>query len=138
MKIITSFILLFAFSMGYAQSLPIDFETAVGTADFEDFDGGMATVISNPQSGGLNTSTMVAQIVRDGGEIWSGSKIELDANLDFTSSNTISMKVFTTAPVGTTVKFKLEGGVGEPTTERDVQTTVSNEWEVLTLSLIHI
>ena len=38
------------------------------------------------------------------------------------------MKVFTSAPVGTTIKFKLEG-VGNA--ERDVQTTVSNAWEEL-------
>lgn len=39
------------------------------------------------------------------------------------------MKVFTSAPVGTIVKFKLEGN---GTTERDVPTTVSNEWETMT------
>jgi hypothetical protein len=38
------------------------------------------------------------------------------------------MKVFTSAPVGTTIKFKLEGSGN---TERDVQTTVSNAWEEL-------
>jgi len=42
--------------------------------------------------------------------------------------NIISMKVYTSAPIGTTVKFKLEGS---GSSERDVQTTVSNEWEVL-------
>ena len=38
------------------------------------------------------------------------------------------MKVYTSAPVGTTIKFKLEG---TGNTERDVQTTVSNAWEEL-------
>ena len=85
--------------------------------------------MANPQSNGINTSEKVAQIVRNGGEIWGGSKIALEANLDFTTLNNISMKVFTTAPIGTTIKFKLEG-TGD--TERDVQTTVSNEWETLT------
>ena len=112
-----------------AQSLPIDFETAITTSDFIDFDGGTATVIDNPQTNGLNTSNKVAQIVRDGGQIWAGSKIELANNLDFTTDNIISMKVFSTAPIGTIVKFKLEGN-GD--TERDVQTTVTNDWEILT------
>lgn len=129
MKITTIFIFLFTASLGISQSLPIDFETTIVTSDFIDFDGGIATVIPNPQSNGINTSTKVAQIVRDGGQVWAGSKIDLAANLDFTTLNSISMKVFTTAPVGTVVKFKLEGS-GE--TERDVQTTVSNEWEILT------
>jgi hypothetical protein len=129
MKIITLIILLFTLSIVNAQSLPIDFETTIVTADFIDFDGGVATVLSNPQAGGINTSSTVAQIVRDGGEVWAGSKIALDANLDFSTLNAITMKVFTSAPAGTTVKFKLEG---TGSTERDVQTTVSNEWEVLT------
>ena len=129
MKVVLSIILLFTVSMGYSQTLPIDFETAVITADFMDFDGGTATVISNPQTDEINASSMVAQIVRNGGTIWAGSKIELSSNLDFTTSSTISMKVFTAAPIGTIVKFKLEG---TGNTERDVHTTVSNEWEMLT------
>ena len=52
----------------------------------------------------------------------------LSSNLDFTTNNIIKMKVFTSAPVGTTIKFKLEGSGN---TERDVQTTVSNAWEEL-------
>lgn len=67
--------------------------------------------------------------MRDGGLIWAGSKITLSENLDFSTLNSISMKVFTSAPIGTTVKFKLEGG---SETERDFQTTVANEWEVMT------
>jgi hypothetical protein len=129
MKVVLSIILLFTVSMGYSQTLPIDFETAVTTSDFVDFDGGTAAVISNPQTDEINASSMVAQIVRNGGAIWAGSKIELSSNLDFTTASTISMKVFTAAPIGTIVKFKLEG---TGNTERDVHTTVSNEWEMLT------
>ncbi|MBK7410040.1 MAG: T9SS type A sorting domain-containing protein [Saprospirales bacterium] len=128
MNKITSVIFLFTLSIGYSQSLPIDFETTITTSDFEDFDGGTATVIANPQASGINTSSTVAKIVRNGGAVWAGSKLKLASNLDFTTMNTISMKVFTTAPVGTVVKFKLEG---TGATERDVQTTVANEWETL-------
>jgi len=129
MKNIALLLLIFAFSTLDAQMLPIDFETSIVTTDFVDFDGGTATVIPNPQANGINTSTMVAQIIRDGGTIWSGSKIQLADNLDFSTSNIISMKVFTTAPIGTTVKFKLEG---TGAAERDAQTTTTNEWETLT------
>jgi len=128
MKIGALFILLFIAITVHSQSLPIDFETTIVTSDFIDFDGGTATVIDNPQSSGINTSSKVAQILRNGGQVWGGSKIELNANLDFTTMNIISMKVYTSAPIGTTVKFKLEGS---GSSERDVQTTVSNEWEVL-------
>ena len=76
-------ILLLSAQLCIAQSLPIDFENSIVTTDFVDFDGGTATVLSNPQSSGINRSATVAQIVRDGGTIWSGSKIYLATNLDF-------------------------------------------------------
>ncbi|MGB0838959.1 MAG: T9SS type A sorting domain-containing protein [Chitinophagales bacterium] len=131
MKVATLVALLFSFVMGNAQSLPIDFETNITIDNFVDFDGGTASIIENPQANGINTSTTVAQIVRDGGEVWAGSKIGLANNLDFTTLNSLSMKVFVTTPVGTTIKFKLEDANGAAT-ERDAQTTVSNEWETLT------
>jgi len=117
-------------SITYGQALPFDFESGLTTSSFTDFDGGIATVIPNPQSSGINTSATVAQIVRNGGEIWSGSKVILGSNLDFTTDNVMSMKVFTTAPIGTVVKLKVESGSGAD--ERDVTTTVSGAWEVLT------
>ncbi len=129
MKQFYLFAFLFVFSNGFSQSLPIDFETTITTSDFVDFDGGVAAVIANPQSNGINTSTMVAQIVRDGGAVWAGSKIILAGNVDFSTNSTLSMKVFMTAPIGTTVKFKLEGGTP---VERDAITTTTNEWETLT------
>ncbi len=119
----------FSIALVGAQSFPIDFESDVTTASFVDFDGGTASVIANPQVAGINTSATVAQIVRDGGAVFAGSKLILPSNLDFTVTNGFRMKVFTTAPVGTTVKFKLEGG---GVAERDVTTTVSNAWEELT------
>ncbi len=112
-----------------AQSLPIDFESDITINNFENFDGGTAEIVSNPLVNSINPSATVAKIIRNGGTIWSGSKIALSNPLDFTSNSAISMKVFTSAPIGTVVKFKLEGN-GE--TERDVTTTVSNEWETLT------
>lgn len=129
MKSFSLFTLLLAFFFANAQSLPIDFENGITTDDFIDFDGGTATVLPNPEPSGINTSSTVAQIVRNGGEVWSGSKIALAENLDFSDLNTISMKIFTDALPGTTIKFKLETPNGS--TERDVLTTVSGEWETL-------
>ncbi len=130
MKGITTLVLLFIASISFGQTLPIDFEAGVTTSNFVDFNGGTATVIANPQSSGINTSATVAQIVRNGGDVWAGSKISLTNTVDFTTNNIISMKVFMTAPVGTVVKFKLEGATGAA--ERDATTTVTNAWETLT------
>ena len=129
MKTSALFTLLLIAFLGNSQSLPIDFESDVVIGDFENFDGGTASIIPNPSMGGINTSATVAQIVRDGGATWAGSKILLDNNLDFSVNSAISMKVYTTAPVGTAVNFKLEGG---DIAERQALTTVSGAWETLT------
>ncbi|MFK8055659.1 MAG: T9SS type A sorting domain-containing protein [Saprospiraceae bacterium] len=121
-------IVLFAASLSTAQSFPIDFEGDVTTAEFTNFDGGTATVIANPQASGINTSAMVGQIVRDGGEIYAGSKLVSAANFDLSVENGFTMKVFTTAPIGTVVKLKFEG---TGAIERDALTTKTNEWEEL-------
>ncbi len=115
----------------FSQTLPINFESDVVTEDFINFDGGTVTVVANPQSSAINTSATVAQLVRNGGQVWAGSKIDLTDNLDFSSLNSISMKFYTAAPIGTAVKFKLEGADGA-NFEVDQFTTVSSEWETLT------
>lgn len=113
----------------FSQSLPINFEGDITTTDFVDFDGGIANVTSNPMPSGINTSSSVAQITRNGGAAYGGSKILLENNLDFSVLTKLSMKVYTTAPVGTTVKFKLEGS--GPSADVNAFTTVSGEWETL-------
>ena len=125
---LTLFLIFSIVSMAFGQSLPIDFESGITTSNFVDFDGGTSSVVANPQPSGINTSAKVGKIVRNGGTIWSGGKIRLGQNLNFATASTITMKVFTTAPIGTVVKFKLEGN-GQ--TERDALTTVTGAWEVL-------
>ncbi len=125
------FLLLISSTLGYAQvSLPCDFETTPVTADFVDFDGGIAAVIPNPQPSGINMSGTVGQIVRNGGQPFAGSKLILANNLDFSTNNTFTMKVFSPA-VGIPVLFKLESATGAAP-DNIVNTTVANEWETLT------
>jgi len=130
MKILSSITFLLMVFIGFSQTLPEDFEASIITSDFTDFDGGVATVLPNPQSSGINTSATVGQIVRNGGLTWGGSKYTLAGNLDFSTMTNITMKVYTAAPIGTTIKFKLEGGVGSA--EVDALTTVTGAWEEIT------
>ena len=109
-------------------SLPINFE--VGGYSLIGFDGGTGSVIANPHSSGINTSAKVAQIIRNGGATWAGSKLILSSKLDFSTKSTISMKVYSTR-AGVPVLFKLEGD-GGANTELSVNTTVANQWETLT------
>lgn len=120
---------------GFSQSLPINFEGDITTSDFVDFAGGTATVVPNPSVSGINTSNTVGQIVRDGETIFAGSKILLTDNLDFSVLTKISMKVYTTAPVGTVVKLKLENG-GAVAADVNTTTTVSGSWETIEWILV--
>lgn len=125
-------LLTFMFLTGFVHAqitLPTDFESSISTSDFTDFDGGVASVISNPVPGGINTSATVGQIVRNGGMVWAGSKLTYASTFDFSTLNSISMKVYTTAPAGTQIKLKLEGGA--TTFEVDAVTKTSGAWETL-------
>lgn len=129
MRLILLVISLLSFQLSSAQSLPFDFENTSTNPSFVDFDGGLATIVPNPAVGGINSSATVARIVRNGGAVWAGSKVVLAANLNFSVNTKISMKVYTTAPVGTIVKLKLEGA--GPSVDVNATTTLSGTWETL-------
>ena len=76
----------------YAQiTLPINFEDGVVTTeDFIDFNGGNGSVTDNPYVDELNPSDLVGKIIRNGGDVWAGSYIELDNYVDFTVNTTIN------------------------------------------------
>ncbi len=136
MKKIICFILLFFNLILNAQiNMPIDFENAQVTfEDFINFNGGAGYVVYNPQIDDENASESVGLIVRDGGDIWAGSYLELEDYLDFSTNTTLNMRVLSPYP-GLMVKFKIEGDQGdfpsEPATERDAYTTTTNQWEIL-------
>jgi hypothetical protein len=86
-------------------------------------------VVANPDVKPLNQSAMVGKLVRYLGAPFGGSAIEFSNTLDFANHPVITMKVWTSAPIGTYVTLKAEKPFwGE---ERSVQTTKSGEWEML-------
>ena len=112
-----------------AQALPFDFESS--TSGMVGYDGASFTIVANPSSIG-NSSANVAKIVKvNAADLWAGGKITSVSSLNFTSasSSVLSMKVYTTQPVGTVIKVKLESPY---TSEVDAVTTVSGAWETLT------
>ncbi|MAN26592.1 MULTISPECIES: glycosyl hydrolase [Mesonia] len=114
--------------------LPFDFETTPVTSDFFNFNGGTATVepVTAPQNMG-NNSTHLAKLVRDGGDVWAGAYLNLEGGLDFTNDRYITLKLWTSAPVNTTVRLKLEQQSNAGSfSELDVLTQKSGEWETLT------
>ena len=131
-KILILLIPLLSFSQ---INLPIDFENnQIINQDFIFFNGGSGYVVFNPQVDDNNPSEKVGVIIRDGGDIWAGSYLELNDYLDFSENTTLNMQILSPYP-GLLVKFKIEGDQGdfpsEPATERDAYTTSSNQWETL-------
>ena len=131
MKIVNIMVLLFLASISFAkaQTFPLDFET--GTYNITNFDGGALTVIDNPQSSGINTSTKVAQMIKNAGQIWAGSYITLDNPIDFSTKKIFKMKVYSTK-AGTKVLLKVENPSDNTIFyEKDATTTLANQWEEL-------
>ena len=117
---------------GENTGIPFDFETIPTTADFNNFDGGTATVeaVMPPQSTG-NNSNNLAKLVRNGGKAWAGSYLNLKDVLNFTTNNYITLKLWTEAPIGTSIQLKLEQQAGGSTYELKTPTTVTGTWETL-------
>ena len=112
--------------------LPITFETGTTSNHFFSFESAALSVVANPDADPTNNSSLVGKLVRHLGAPFGGSVITFSNDLDFANHPEITMKVWTSAPVGTYVTLKAEKPFwGE---ERSVQTTKSGEWETLTFN----
>ncbi|MBP6373933.1 MAG: T9SS type A sorting domain-containing protein [Flavobacterium sp.] len=114
--------------------LPLDFEVAGLDYIFSNFGNTDASVLSNPFPVGLNTSSKAAILIKNNGPEWSGSFIELGSAINFSTTQTMKMKVL--APqAGIIVKLKLEN-LSNPAfnIEVDATTTVANAWEELSFT----
>lgn len=130
MKKITLMFFLMIFSLGYSQTLPLDFESTTTPYPFTDFDGGIATKIANPQISGINTSATVMQIVKGPGAVWAGSKITMASPIDLTTDRIFKVKVL--SPVaGKKLLLKFEGA-GSFFEKLSTPITTANVWEELT------
>jgi hypothetical protein len=109
---------------------PLTFES-----DFElsSFDGGAMSIVENPDTNG-NASSMVAQLIKNAGQPWAGSKITIPTPFDL-SNTTITAKVWSPR-AGLNLLLKFEDATPWPSTvasaEITATTTVANGWEELT------
>ncbi len=109
--------------------LPITFESSTVNYAWTNFAGGVVTVISNPQSNGINTSSKVARMVKSAGQTYGGSLIGLGGPIDFSADRVFRMKVFSPR-VGAKVLLKVENRANPGINfEKEVLTTVANAWE---------
>lgn len=125
-----SFLLLSAF--GYAQvTLPIDFESTTITYTFTDFGGGQMSRVDNPDMSGINTSSKVARMIKNAGEVYGGSVLELAGPIDFSTNKHFKMKVWTPG-AGRKVLLKVENLTnGAIAYEQEQVTTVGSAWQEL-------
>ncbi len=108
---------------GGGGSASIDFES--GSATFNDFDGGVAAVIANPDSSGINTSAWVAEMQKSAGQPWGGSTLDLGGAVPLAANDSYTMKVRSSRAVDVTLKL-------EPLNEERVVThSGSGTWEEL-------
>ncbi|QOJ27502.1 MAG: T9SS type A sorting domain-containing protein [Ignavibacteriales bacterium] len=126
-------VVLFAGSVfAQAPTLPLDFESGTVNYTFTNFDGGVATVINNPQIGGINTSAKVAQMVKGAGQPWAGAYLTLAAPIDFSTNKFFKVKVFMPR-TGAKLLLKVENETNPAINfERELTGTVANGWEELT------
>lgn len=117
-------------------SLPIDFESEEINYAFTDFGNISAERIDNPDASGINTSAKVGHFTKTAGaETWGGTFLQLPDPIDFSSSTTMSMKIWS-PKADITVLLKVEnatnGGIFH---EVPVMTTTTNSWETLTFDM---
>ncbi len=130
MRKITTLAFLMIYSIGFAQILPLDFETSTTTYQFTDFDGGIATKVANPQISGINTSATVMKLVKDSGAVWAGSKITMPLPLNFSKERLFKVKVLSpVAGIKLTLKFEGASFAFQKTSSPIV---TANVWEELT------
>ena len=135
-------------SVSSLPSLPVNMEnssvaynwTGFGSPDFGEIP---ATVVNNPDTSGINTSAHVLEIQKlQGAQVWAGASLQLDAAINFSTSQIINIKVWS-PKVGATILFKIEDvdsppdNNGNPSVIAEVPmlTTTSNEWEELSFDM---
>ena len=118
---------------------PIDFESETVDYTFNNFGGGEGAgvpIIENPDPNDVNDSPTVASYTKpSGSEVWAGTSAALNEGIDFSSTTSVAIDVYSPA-VGTPVLFKVEySGDASLFSEITVNTTVANEWETLIFTL---
>ncbi len=114
--------------------LPLDFESTTTSYPFTDFGGGTTKILSNPFPDAINSSPTVVQMIKNPGETYGGSVIQMAGPIDFSTNKIIKLKVW--SPVaGKKLLLKFEGSpvdFDNGAFETEVTITKANAWEELT------
>lgn len=114
--------------------LPMNFESTAVSYPFVNFAGGETSVIPNPHVSGINTSATVARMIKNPGETYGGSVIQMAGPIDFSSTTRI-VKVKVWSPIaGKKLLLKFEGSPTDYDNgafETEVTINNANVWEEL-------
>ncbi|MCE2963750.1 MAG: carbohydrate binding domain-containing protein, partial [Chitinophagales bacterium] len=112
--------------------LPITFEETALNYAFSDFGGASASKVTNPHSGGINTSSSVGKLIKgSGAEKWAGSYLQLPNPINFAGAKGIKVKVYS-PKANIKVRLKLENATNDQIfVETDQTLTTANAWQEL-------
>ncbi len=111
-------------------ALPIGFESSL-TYNFIGFEGANSSIEINPMATGINpTTTVMRSIKTAGAQFFAGTALELDAPIDFSTSQKFRMKIIS-PKAGIPIRVRLENAGNTVGIELDANTTTLNEWEEL-------
>jgi hypothetical protein len=114
--------------------LPLTFESKTVAYPFTDFAGGETKLLANPYPDAINPSATVMQMIKNPGETYAGSIIQMAGPIDFSKNKIVKVKVW--SPVaGKKLLLKFEGSPvdfdnGAFETDAIIQT--AKTWEILT------
>ena len=110
--------------------LPLGFESGL-TFDLFGFEGADSAVEANPMPSGINpTNTVVRSTKTNGAQFFAGTVLNLDAPIDFSTSQRLRMKVLS-PKTGIPIRVRLENADNSVGIELDANTTTQDEWEEL-------
>ncbi|MGB5981295.1 MAG: carbohydrate-binding protein [Nonlabens sp.] len=108
--------------------LPIGFESTTLNYNINPFEGAENEIITNPDQSGINTSSRVLRTIKPAGSaFFAGTFIDLEAPIDFSSSQVMRMKVWS-PKANIPVRMALETAGGGNQIFVDVNVPVANEW----------
>ncbi len=111
-------------------ALPVGFESTSLTYNIFGFEGAVPAIVTNPDQTGINpTATVMESEKTAGAQFFAGNVLDLDAPIDFSSSQKLRIKVWSPKD-NIPIRFALEtaGGGNQVFVDANVPDGFANQW----------
>lgn len=133
MKKITLLFALLITSIGFSQDFKLGFETGESGGLLDIFGNGNAMKANVITDGGTNGTKVLKIIANSAGEVWQGSNFKLTNNVDLSTTQTMTMDVFSATPI--TFLVKVNGGLnGAAEAAAEVTHNGDGTWQTLSFT----